>query len=328
MALTNSVMTAADPVGLKNIAEATINPATEDTLASIKSTDGVKKITDALPAGTNIIGNVRISDTSTSEYALVSAPGEWSTPIPSGSKAVAVNTLFHFWNPAVGTYPGISGDDNWYAGLMTNEGEFVTAIGAILDGSARQQVAAGAGNVTAGTFRVAIASDDVNAAAIKTALQIMDDWDESDRAKVNIIAGQAGIAGGAGAVGATVPRVTLASDDPLVAFLTKAYTHASNQETSTGTKTVISAPGASTKIILKSISIINNDTLDGSVALQTKDSTGDIVEKIYLPAYGGQWNFTWPGEGRRLATADKALELVITTCDDVTWMVSYTTVAV
>jgi hypothetical protein len=52
-----------------------------------------------------------------------------------------------------------------------------------------------------------------------TALQIIDDWDESDRAKVNPIVGQAGIAAGAGAVGVTVPRVTLASDDPAVTAL-------------------------------------------------------------------------------------------------------------
>jgi hypothetical protein len=50
------------------------------------------------------------------------------------------------------------------------------------------------------------------AAAIKTAVEIMDDWDESDRAKVNVIAGQAGIAGGTGTDGATVPRVTLATN--------------------------------------------------------------------------------------------------------------------
>lgn len=56
--------------------------------------------------------------------------------------------------------------------------------------------------------------------AIQTAVQIMDDWDESDRAKVNLIVGQAGISAGAGAVGATTPRVTLASDDPLVAAVT------------------------------------------------------------------------------------------------------------
>jgi hypothetical protein len=57
---------------------------------------------------------------------------------------------------------------------------------------------------------------ETNSAAIKTAVEIMDDWDESDRAKVNPIVGQAGIASGAGAVGATVPRVTLSSDDPAV----------------------------------------------------------------------------------------------------------------
>lgn len=42
------------------------------------------------------------------------------------------------------------------------------------------------------------------------------------RLAVNLIASQDGIAAGAGAVGATVPRVTLASDDPLVAIVTAA----------------------------------------------------------------------------------------------------------
>jgi hypothetical protein len=83
-------------------------------------------------------------------------------------------------------------------------------------------VAAGAGAVGATVQRVTLASDDpgvAHLANVVTAVQIIDDWDESDRAKVNIIVGQAGIAAGAGAVGATVPRVTLASDDPGVAHL-------------------------------------------------------------------------------------------------------------
>lgn len=60
--------------------------------------------------------------------------------------------------------------------------------------------------------------NDVNttATSIKSAVEAMDDWDESDRAKVNVVAGQAGIPVGAGVV-ATAPRVTLGSDDPLVA---------------------------------------------------------------------------------------------------------------
>jgi len=80
-------------------------------------------------------------------------------------------------------------------------------------------VAGGAGIIGATTQRVTIATDDTVATdltAIKTAVQIMDDWDESDRAKVNLIAGQVGITAGAGIVGTNTPRVTLASDDPLV----------------------------------------------------------------------------------------------------------------
>jgi hypothetical protein len=55
--------------------------------------------------------------------------------------------------------------------------------------------------------------------ATATSLAVMDDWDEADRAKVNPIVGQAGVAAGAGAVAATVQRMTLASDDPAVASL-------------------------------------------------------------------------------------------------------------
>ena len=82
------------------------------------------------------------------------------------------------------------------------------------DGSAVDAIA-GAGVVGTGVQRVTLASDD----PAVTALQIMDDWDETNRCAVNLISGQVGIAGGAGAVGATVPRATLASDDPAVASL-------------------------------------------------------------------------------------------------------------
>ncbi|MEK9810756.1 MAG: hypothetical protein VW362_09935, partial [Candidatus Nanopelagicales bacterium] len=100
----------------------------------------------------------------------------------------------------------------------------------------------GAGNAGAETQRVSIATDDVNLSgiladtgAIQTAVEIIDDWDESDRAKVNLIVGQAGIAAGAGAVGVTVPRVTLASDDPAVALLGTIDTDTSSMATDLGT---------------------------------------------------------------------------------------------
>lgn len=60
---------------------------------------------------------------------------------------------------------------------------------------------------------------DTDTGAMATSLAVIDDWDESDRAKVNIIAGQAGIDAASGAMSAKTPRVTLASDDPAVTAL-------------------------------------------------------------------------------------------------------------
>ncbi len=50
-----------------------------------------------------------------------------------------------------------------------------------------------------------------------TSLAIIDDWDESDRAKVNPIVGQAGIQGASGTVSANTQRVVLATDVALPA---------------------------------------------------------------------------------------------------------------
>ena len=58
---------------------------------------------------------------------------------------------------------------------------------------------------------------DANTAAIQTAVEFMDDWDETNRAAVNLIASQAGVAGGTGTDAATVQRVTLATDIALPA---------------------------------------------------------------------------------------------------------------
>lgn len=51
-----------------------------------------------------------------------------------------------------------------------------------------------------------------NLATAATALGVLDDWDESDRAKVNPISGQAGIDGGSGASSAKTTRVVIATD--------------------------------------------------------------------------------------------------------------------
>lgn len=64
---------------------------------------------------------------------------------------------------------------------------------------------------------LAARATEVTLAAAAASLAVIDDWDEADRAKINPIVGQAGVAAGAGAVAATVQRMTLASDDPAVA---------------------------------------------------------------------------------------------------------------
>jgi hypothetical protein len=56
-----------------------------------------------------------------------------------------------------------------------------------------------------------------NSAAIAASLSVLDDWDETDRAKVNPIVGQAGVQGGSGAVSSTTQRVVLATDIALPA---------------------------------------------------------------------------------------------------------------
>lgn len=103
----------------------------------------------------------------------------------------------------------------------THDGDSAKQQGVFLSGVSGSEgaytfvdVQAGAGTAAA-ALRTTLASDDPAVAS----LQVLDDWDESDRAKVNPIAGQAGVAAGAGAVDALTQRVTLASDDPAVAAL-------------------------------------------------------------------------------------------------------------
>jgi hypothetical protein len=114
----------------------------------------------------------------------------------------------------------------WTSGDITAIGRGVTSPGALFvsaTGGSGSSVAVttvggqtpsyGAGAVDAGTQRETLASND----PAVVALQIMDDWDESDRAKVNPIVGQAGVQGGSGGVSALTQRVVLATDVALPA---------------------------------------------------------------------------------------------------------------
>jgi len=67
--------------------------------------------------------------------------------------------------------------------------------------------------VTPGGVPLGVSGDSL--VAIKDAVEIIDDWDESDRAKVNPIVGKAGVAADAGKSSDTTQRITLADDDKI-----------------------------------------------------------------------------------------------------------------
>jgi hypothetical protein len=145
-------------------------------------------------------------------------------------------------------------------------------LGLGADGTAVDAVA-GAGAVGAGVQRVTLASDDPAVAA----LQVIDDWDESDRAKVNPIAGQAGVAAGAGAVNALTQRVVLASDDTGVTRLTAmARSIEGDYETVAASQTdqVLGGTGAAGDY-LSAVLIIPATTSPGAVSI--KDGSGSAI---------------------------------------------------
>lgn len=69
-----------------NASGAQINPATQETLAAIKDTDGVKKIVDALPAGANEIGKV-------AQGTKAAGSGAWPTVLYDASGNVIDSIL-------------------------------------------------------------------------------------------------------------------------------------------------------------------------------------------------------------------------------------------
>jgi hypothetical protein len=120
--------------------------------------------------------------------------------------------------------------------------------------------------------------------AIKTAIETIDDWDESDRAKVNIIVGQAGVDSNAGAASAKTIRTITATDD-LVVVATGAKADAIATD-NTGSWSLIS--------LLKRIAL--GVFSDGVAATQFTDialSNAD-VSVVAAPAKLWGWNIINP----------------------------------
>lgn len=124
-------------------------------------------------------------------------------------------------NAANPTAPAVGAFTMWWDGATWDRASGNAADGLLVNLGANNDVTV-TGSVTANagtnlnTSALALESGG-NLAGAATSLAILDDWDESDRCKVNLISGQAGVAGGSGVVGATTQRVCLATDVALPA---------------------------------------------------------------------------------------------------------------
>ena len=118
----------------------------------------------------------------------------------SGSWSVSITGAIDTELPAAAAL----GDNESNATAMPSVGARLM----LFDGTTWDRGVNGAGTAAAAA-RATLASDDPAVAS----LSVLDDWDETNRAAVNLVAGQVGITAGDGAIAANTPRVTIATDN-------------------------------------------------------------------------------------------------------------------
>lgn len=167
----------------------TIDADTGTLAGAVAGTEVQADIVAALPAGNNNIGDVDIA----------SLPNEGQqTMANSISVAVASNQSAIPVSGTVAVTGGLT-DAELRATPVPISGTVTSNAGTNLNTSLLALEAGG------------------NLAAIAASASVLDDWDETDRAKVNIIAGQVGVAGGTGTDSALTQRVSLATNVALPA---------------------------------------------------------------------------------------------------------------
>lgn len=134
-----------------------------------------------------------------------------------------------------------------------------------------------------------------NLASAATSLAVMDDWDESDRAKVNLIVGQAGVAAGAGAVSVATQRVIIATDQTAVAVAPQQIT------STTGTPTFVNDTTTEAQVLASNTSRVRATFMNTSSAvcylLLGTGTAGPTACTVRL----SQWDI-WVEEGEGVYT--------------------------
>lgn len=152
----------ANVISVQGITGGTTLPVTEASASAIKtaveaiqSTAGVKKITDALPAGTNTLGLIKITDDGT-DVASIEVPATYYPGITGVEKGIRAIALAHqMWSNSHPANSGAGADENFYPQQMDIEGNLLSDI-SMLRGNI---INLGTGNVSTGTLRVTIADN-------------------------------------------------------------------------------------------------------------------------------------------------------------------------
>jgi len=98
-------------------------------------------------------------------------------------------------------------------------------------------------------------------------LSVLDDWDETDRAKVNPIVGQAGVQGGSGTVSANTQRVVLATDVGLPTGSNTIGTVNAQQSTASSLNAQVVGSGANGSAIGNPVTMAMQDLTTGLRAI-------------------------------------------------------------
>jgi len=198
--------------------------ATESTLSTLDGkvtacNTGDVTIGSAIPAGDNNIGNVDIvtlPGTVEADISAIKTAVELIDNTVSGSE-LQVDVVSSALPTGAATESTLSTLNGKIAecntgavtvSSMPNLSSASDSVSAVQSGTWNITNISGTVSLPTGAATESSLSDAV------TALQIMDDWDESDRCAVNLISSQTGVDGGNGAVSAATQRVTLASDSP------------------------------------------------------------------------------------------------------------------
>ena len=178
-------------------------------------------------------------------------------------------------------------DDSNYANVNVNIAgtDIVGGAGAVASGVQRVTLASDDPAVTdLAAMEVLLGTIDADTGAILTAVQILDDWDDSNYANVNANIAGTDIVGGAGAVASGVQRVTLASDDPGVAKLGEIETTNNANQVLLGT--IDSDTDAIKTATESSASHLGNMFYDTALAVTPSDGS-DLSGEPFFAVYVG-----------------------------------------